>query len=64
MSEDELTARADRMLDAALGGLTPLQALLQASQAENADVEGRTAAIAKNRERAMRLLAEIEKSQA
>lgn len=64
MPEDKLAAQTDRMLDAALGGLTPHQALLQASQAESADIAGRTAAIAKNRERALRLLAEIEKSQA
>lgn len=64
MPVDELAAQTERMLDAALGGLTPHQALLRASQAENADIAGRNAAIAKNRERALRLLAEIEKSQA
>lgn len=55
-------AHADRMLEAALGGLTPHQALLEKSAAENANVDERAAAIAKNRERALRLLAEIEKS--
>lgn len=64
MPEDEVAAQTERMLDAAFGGLTPHQVLLRASQAENADVAGRAAAIAKNRERALRLLAEIEKSQA
>lgn len=62
MQEEDLDAQADRMLDAALGGLSPHQALLEASRAESANVEERSAAIAKNRERALLLLAEIEKS--
>lgn len=62
MQEEDLDLQADRMLDAALGGLSPHQALLEASRAESANVEERSAAIAKNRERAMLLLAEIEKS--
>jgi hypothetical protein len=62
MLEEDLDSKADRMLDAALGGLSPHQALLEASRAESANVEERSAAIAKNRERALLLLAEIEKS--
>jgi len=64
MPEEDLDLKADRMLEAALGGLTPHQALIRASLAEAANVDERAAAIAKNRERALRLLAEIEKSQA
>ncbi len=63
MSEDDLEAQADRMLDAALGGLTPHQALLEASRADSANVAEREAAKAKNRARALRLLAILEKSQ-
>ena len=55
-------AEVERMLAAAMGGLTPHQLLVQTSLAERARVEERQAAIAKNRERAMRLLAAIEKS--
>jgi hypothetical protein len=62
MSEKDLDAHADRLLAAALGGKTPHQALLEASQAESENVEERTAAIEKNRERALKLLAAIEKS--
>jgi len=62
MPEKDLEAQVEQMLDAALGGLTPHQALLQASLAESANVEERAAATAKNRERAMRLLEAIEKS--
>jgi len=54
--------QAARMLEAALGGMTPHQALLESSRAESADVEARAAAIAKNRERALKLLEAIEKS--
>lgn len=54
--------QAERMLEAALGGMTPHQALLESSRAESADVEARAAAIAKNRERALKLLEAIEKS--
>jgi len=61
-SEKNLDAHADRMLEAALGGKTAHQALLEASQAETANVEERAAAIGKNRERALKLLAEIEKA--
>ena len=62
MQENDLDSQIDRMLDAARGGLTPHQVLVQASLAEAANVAERAAAIAKNRERALRLLAEIEKS--
>jgi hypothetical protein len=62
MPEDDLDAQAERMLKAALGGLTPQEALIEASRADTADAAGRAAAIAKNRERALKLLAAIEKS--
>ncbi len=62
MPENDIDAQAERMLEAAMGGMTPHEALLEASRAESANVEGRAAAIAKNRERALKLLAEIEKS--
>lgn len=61
-NEDDVNA--ERMLEAALGGLTPHQALIQASLAESADSEARAAAAAKNRERALKLLEAIEKSMA
>ena len=65
MTEEELALKAERMLDAAMGGLTPHEHLIQSSLAdqEAEKVAERAAAIAKNRERALRLLAEIEKSQ-
>jgi hypothetical protein len=59
-NEDEVNA--ERMLEAALGGMTPHEALIQASLAESADSEARAAAAAKNRERALKLLEAIEKS--
>ena len=62
MSDHDADQQAEKMLEAALGGMTPHQALLEASRAESADVEGRTAAIARNRERALKLLAVLEKS--
>lgn len=63
MSEEEdLDAKADRMLDAALGGLTPHEALVKASLAEAANVAERNLANEKNRQRALKLLAEIEKT--
>lgn len=58
--DDEVNA--ERMLEAALGGMTPHEALIQASIAESADSEARAAAAAKNRERALKLLEAIEKS--
>lgn len=62
MSDQDIDQQAERMLEAALGGMTPHEALLEASRAESADVDARAAAIAKNRERALKLLAAIEKS--
>ena len=62
MSEEDLDAKADQMLDAALGGLTPHEALVQASLADSANVAERTAANEKNRERALKLLATLEKA--
>lgn len=68
MPENEQTTEIDpiteteRMLEAAMGGLTPHQFLIESSLAEAANVEERNAAIAKNRERALKLLAAIEKS--
>ena len=62
MSDDEIEQDAERMLHAALGGMTPKEALLAASRAESADVEGRAAAIARNRERARKLLEFLEGS--
>ncbi|MBK7416444.1 MAG: hypothetical protein IPJ38_16440 [Dechloromonas sp.] len=63
MEEKELDSKIERMLNAAMGGLTPHQALVKASLEEAAKVDERKAAAAKNRERALKLLAEIEKSQ-
>jgi hypothetical protein len=64
MPDDELATQpdADRMLEAALGGLTLHQLLMQTSLADSANVAERQAAIAKNRERALKLLAAIDKS--
>jgi hypothetical protein len=62
MPEEDLDAKADRMLDAALGGLTPHEALVQASLAEAANADERNVANEKNRERALKLLAALEKS--
>jgi len=63
MTDDDLDSQTERMLDAAMGGLTPHQVLVQSSLAEQANVAERAAAKAKNRERALKLLAAIEKSQ-
>lgn len=64
MLDDEipLEPEVERMLAAAMGGLTPHQLLMQNSLAENANVAERQAAIAKNRERALKLLAALDKS--
>ena len=62
MPEEDLEAKAERMLDAAMGGLTPHEALVQASLAESANVAERNLANEKNRERALKLLAALEKS--
>ncbi|PKO88797.1 MAG: hypothetical protein CVU18_06065 [Betaproteobacteria bacterium HGW-Betaproteobacteria-12] len=56
-------AEVERMLAAAMGGLTPHELLVQNSLAETANIAERQAAIAKNRERALKLLAAIDKSQ-
>jgi hypothetical protein len=63
VEEKELDSKTERMLNAALGGLTPHQALVKASLEEAAKVDERKAAAAKNRERALKLLAEIDKTQ-
>lgn len=62
MSDKDIDQQAERMLEAALGGMTPHEALLEASRAESANVDARAAAVAKNRERALKLLEAIEKS--
>ncbi|UCV30023.1 hypothetical protein [Ferribacterium limneticum] len=62
MSDKDTDLNADRMLEAALGGMTQHEALIQASLADTADIAGRAAAAAKNRERALKLLEAIEKS--
>lgn len=62
MSEDDLNTQAERMLEAAMDGRTPHQVLIDTSLAESANVEERAAAKAKNRERAMKLLAALEKT--
>ena len=62
MSDMDIDRQAERMLEAALGGMTPHEALLEASRNDSADVDARAAAIAKNRERALKLLAALEKS--
>jgi len=64
MSKNDLDTQTERMLDAAMDGLTPHQALIKASLADAANVAERAAAKKKNRERALKLLAAIEKSQA
>lgn len=61
MPEEITDEQAERMLQAALGGMTPHEALLAASREESTKTEERAAAINKNRERALRLLAELEK---
>ena len=62
MSDTDIDRQAERMLEAALGGMSPHEALLGASRNGSADVDARAAAIAKNRERALKLLAALEKS--
>jgi len=62
MSDHDADQQAEKMLEAALGGMTPHEALLEASRNDSADVDARAAAIAKNRERALKLLAALEKS--
>jgi hypothetical protein len=62
MSEEDLSEKAERMLEAARRGLTPHQLLIESSLAEKANVDERAAAIAKNRERALKLLEILEKT--
>ena len=61
--EISLDEKVDRMLEAARGGLTPHELLIQASLAEAANADERAAAKEKNRERALKLLELLEKSQ-
>ena len=61
MQEDDVDQLTDQMLNAARGGLSPREAL-QASQADPRTPEERASEIEKNRERARRLLAALEKS--
>jgi len=63
MPDDEIPddAEVERMLAAAMGGLTARELLIQNSLAERDNVEARKAAIAKNRERALKLLAALDK---
>ncbi len=61
MSDQDTDQQAETMLQAALGGMTTHQALLEASRAQSADVEGRAAAIARNRARALQMLEALEK---
>jgi hypothetical protein len=63
MEDKELDSKTEQMLNAALGGLTPHEALVKASLEEAANVDERKAAAEKNRERALKLLAALEKSQ-
>jgi len=63
MPDKEPAAETDGVLDAALGGLTPHELLIQSSQADAANVAERDAAKAKNRAKALQLLEAIEKSQ-
>ena len=63
MPDKEPAAATDGVLDAALGGLTPHELLIQSSQADAANVAERDAAKAKNRAKALQLLEAIEKSQ-
>ncbi len=63
MSENDLDEKVDRMLEAARGGLSPHELLIQASLADAANVDERAAAKEKNRARALKLLEMLEKSQ-
>ncbi len=62
MSESGQDPELDRLLHAALGGMTPQEALIAASRADAENAEEKAAAIARNRERALKLLAALEKS--
>ncbi|MDD2743698.1 MAG: hypothetical protein PHV02_15645 [Rhodocyclaceae bacterium] len=61
-TEKDVDAESARMIEAAMGGLTNHELLIKTSLEEAANVEARQEAIKKNRERALRLLAEIDKS--
>jgi hypothetical protein len=63
MPDNDLDAQTEHMLEAAMGGQTPHQLLMQSVQDDATTIAERAAAIAKNRERALRLLAALEKSQ-
>lgn len=63
MPDHDLDAQAERMLEAAMGGLTPHELLMQSAQDDATRIAERSAAIAKNRERALRLLAALENPQ-
>jgi hypothetical protein len=54
----------ERMLRAALGGLSPHEALVRASLADSEKTEERAEAARRNRERALQLLEILEKSTA
>jgi len=60
--QTDLDAQAEQMLNAALGGLTPHEALIQASLADKENAAERADAINKNRERALKMLEALEKS--
>ena len=62
MAQEKDAADIDRMLEAALGGMTPQEHLLEQSRAEAADPAAKAEAIARNRARALELLAVIEKN--
>ena len=47
MPDEDLDSKAERMLSAAMGGLTPHKVLVKTSLEENANVDERAAAIAK-----------------
>ncbi|MBL8450937.1 MAG: hypothetical protein JNM32_13590 [Dechloromonas sp.] len=61
-SPEELDLATEQALIAALGGLSPREALLEASRAQDADAEARQAARERNRANALRLLEILEKS--
>lgn len=62
MPENSFFVQNDLLPDPKLKGLTPHQMLVQMSLEDTTKVTERAAAIAKNRERALLLLAAIEKS--
>jgi len=62
MPENSFAVQDDLLPDPELKGLTPHQMLVQMSLEDATKVTERAAAIAKNRERALLLLAAIEKS--